>query len=397
VALLGVLHAGKVKAPSVTIAVEVPVFDWFPDTSLFVDAVELALDERGGQVCGGWSVNVELSNHAGAEEFVDLATVRYNTRKNVAKRSVGAVLGPYTSTSAFVMLPIANKAGLLVVSPANAYECLTSPALGCADDFYPKGTRNYARTIAHHGSTAARQADLAGTILTTNRTVIYVYRIDDDGHEYGGALARAFAAQAPAAGVTLIETMPYSDHFFDPPNFPDKVTRILAANPGLVVYAGNDEGFEFVTELRARGYLGEIFVGDGIFEQRERFLAEVGAAAEGIYATIGGHVPESYDHPLPGVGFADVFTAWAGQPPRHNTAEAYLAAHVILDAFDAACAGGHLPTDRGAVIAAALAPKVRTSPYFGDYSLDSLGDRVSGPTAVYRVIGGTFVYQTSVR
>jgi branched-chain amino acid transport system substrate-binding protein len=385
------------EAHSVTIAVEVPVFDWFPETALYVDAAELALHERGGQVCGGWPVNIELSDHGSEDEFVDVSKVRYNAHRHVADRSVGAVLGPLTSTSAFTLVPIANRAGLLVVSPANTLECLTSPAKDCFDDVYPTGTRNYARTIAHNAIEGSKQADLAGTLLTDDRTAIYIYRIDDDGREYGGPAARAFAARAPAVGVNLIDTIPYADHFYDPPNFPEKVTRILAADPELVVFAGMDEGFEFVRELRGRGYTGKLLVGNGIFEQAWRLFDEVGPAAEGMYATVAGHVPESYDRPRPGVDFADAFTAWAGQPPSYRTAEAYLAAHIILDAFETACAAEHLPTDRDAVTAAALATEIRTPPYFGDYSLDGHGDPVSAPVALYRATRGTFVYQTSVR
>ena len=397
-ALVGLFHEARAEGPSVTIAVEVPVFEWFPETSLYVPAAELALHERGGQVCGGWSVKIELHDHGSEESFIDPIKLRQNAHANVSDKSVGAVLGPWAWQSAFVVVPIANRAGLLVVSPSNTPECLTSPAPDCFDDLYPTGNRNYARTVAHDGVVGTRQADFAGSILGKERTAIYVYRLDDDGREYGGPAVRAFAARAPTAGVRLVEAIPYQDH--RPPNdpkFPEKVTRILAANPALVVFAGMDEGFDFIRELRGRGYTGKLLVGEGLFAEAWRLFDELGPAAEGMYATVPGHVPESYDRPRPAVDFADAFTAWAGQPPGDHTAEAYLAAHLILDSFDAACAAGHLPTDRDAVTAAALAPRIRTSKYFGDYSLDSRGDPISGPIALFRAIRGTFVYQTSLR
>jgi branched-chain amino acid transport system substrate-binding protein len=79
-----------------------------------------------------------------------------NANAYARNEAVVGVIGTFNSGCAAVEIPILNQApggGVAMISPANTYVCLTEPGPGCAEDepdrYYPTGTRNYARMVAH--------------------------------------------------------------------------------------------------------------------------------------------------------------------------------------------------------------------------------------------------------
>ena len=83
------------------------------------------------------------------------------------RRSIG-VIGTFNSGCAAIEIPVLNQApggGVAMISPANTYVCLTEGGPGCdatePDKYYPSGTRNYARVVAHDAYQGAAVAEFA--------------------------------------------------------------------------------------------------------------------------------------------------------------------------------------------------------------------------------------------
>ena len=67
-----------------------------------------------------------------------------------------------------IEIPVLNQApggGVAMISPANTYVCLTEGGPGCdgtePDKYYPSGSRNYARVVAHDAYQGAAVAEFA--------------------------------------------------------------------------------------------------------------------------------------------------------------------------------------------------------------------------------------------
>ena len=79
-----------------------------------------------------------------------------NAQAYASNEKVVAVIGTFNSGCAAIEIPVLNQApggGVAMMSPANTYVCLTEGGPGCddtePDKYYPTGTRNYARVVAH--------------------------------------------------------------------------------------------------------------------------------------------------------------------------------------------------------------------------------------------------------
>jgi ABC-type branched-subunit amino acid transport system substrate-binding protein len=398
--LLGLIAATTVAAPgfaraqpgSVTIAVEAPFFHGIPDVANFGNAALMAIDDRGGRVCGDWNVAIERFDTGHPRSFVSLERAMATAHRAVAQMDVGALLGTFTSSAATVLLPIVNPSRLLVVSASNTSSCLTVSSPDCdAGQWYPSGVRNYARTTSHDLVQGARQADWVADLIGGAGRVVLSYRDDT----YGATLASSFLASA-SAGLEIV-AQPYDvEH---PVNAVLDVVLpgILAAQPDLVVQLGFDETVPLIHGLRTQGFAGAIMIADGAFGPG--IIEELGDLAEGVYATLPGIAPGSYDETA--AEWAVRFTAQFG-PPTGYTAEAYMAATLILDAFEDACAGGRVPTDRDAVRAAGLSTSRTHASPFGDFRIDANGDVIGGPVGGFRVERNDedaleWVYQVSLR
>ena len=84
------------------------------------------------------------------------------------------MVGTFNSGCAAIEIPVLNQApggGLLLLSPANTYGCLTEPCAGNEPEkYYPSGKRNYARVApsdpnqgAVRPSSQSRRASRAST------------------------------------------------------------------------------------------------------------------------------------------------------------------------------------------------------------------------------------------
>ena len=150
-----------------------------------------------------------------------------------ADTSVIGVIGTFNSGCAKIEIPINNQApggGLMLLSPANTYGCLTEPCAGNEPEkYYPSGKRTYARVAPSDPNQGAVDAK-----FLSSKGVKSVYILNDK-EAYGLGVAKNFQGAAKALGIKVNGFAAY-----DPKaaNFQATFTKIKATNPDAVFIGG---------------------------------------------------------------------------------------------------------------------------------------------------------------
>ena len=128
-----------------------------------------------------------------------------NANAYAENQSMLGMIGTFNSGCAAVAIPVLNQApggGLAMISPANTYLCLTEGGPGCADDepdkYYPAGTRNYVRVVAHD---AYQGAALAEFMQEQGTTSLYIL---NDREAYGLGVATNVRNAAEHLGIEVV-------------------------------------------------------------------------------------------------------------------------------------------------------------------------------------------------
>jgi branched-chain amino acid transport system substrate-binding protein len=156
-----------------------------------------------------------------------------NANAYAQNSSLIGVIGTFNSGCAAIEIPVMNQApggGLLLLSPANTYGCLTEPCAGNEPEkYYPSGKRNYARVAPSDPNQGAVDAE-----FLQGKGVKSVYILNDK-EAYGLGVAKNFQGAAKALGIKVLGFSAY-----DPkqPNFQALFTRIKATNPDAIFIGG---------------------------------------------------------------------------------------------------------------------------------------------------------------
>ncbi len=357
-------------------------------TQTIVNAIKMALDEKSGKACSGqWTIEYEAKDDASAALGKwDPDVVTANAKEYAADKNIVAVIGTYNSDAAKLMIPIINAENLVMISPANTYTGLTKPGKGTADEpdkYYPNGARNYTRVVPAddlQGVVAANWAKALGAAS--------VYILDDQ-ELYGKGIADVFDKTAKETGLNVLGHEGIDSRAAD---YKALATKIKDLNPDLIYFGGitqNNAG-QLWKDIRNVGYAGMLMGPDGILE--EAFLDAAGTqATEGTYLTFGG-VPASE---LTGdaAKWRDAYKSKFGSAPEVYTVYGYVAATLLLDAFERVCAVGKPLTDRAAVRDAVFATKDFNS-VLGTFSIDANGDTTITTMSGNRVVNGEFKFVT---
>ena len=183
------------------VGTEMPLQGASADASKSVNEVAALVLEQAGGKAGDYTVEIkEYDNSTAAKGSWDDAACAKNALDHVANNDEVAVMGPYNSGCAKIMIPVLNQAGMLMVSNANTYAGLTvewdkgEPGL-----YYPSGARTYARVIAHDGfqGTAAAQ-------FLFNEQGVKTLAVMDDTQAYGIGIADAVQKEFEKLGGTVV-------------------------------------------------------------------------------------------------------------------------------------------------------------------------------------------------
>jgi len=143
------------------------------------------------------------------------------------------VVGTFNSGCAAIEIPVMNQApggGLLLLSPANTYGCLTEPCAGDEPEkYYPSGKRNYARVAPSDPNQGAVDAKFLQSQGVKSVSIL------NDKEAYGLGVAKNFEGAAKALGMKVTGFTAY-----DPKqaNFRALFTRIKDQKPDAVFIGG---------------------------------------------------------------------------------------------------------------------------------------------------------------
>jgi len=203
-----------------------------------------------------------------------------NAHSYASNSKLLGVIGTFNSGCAAIEIPVLNQApggGLLLLSPANTYGCLTEPCAGDEPEkYYPSGKRNYARVAPSDPNQGAVDAAFLKSKGVKRVSVL------NDKEAYGLGVAKNFAGAAKAAGMTVTGFTAY-----DPKqaNFQALFTRIKGQNPDAVFIGGlidensgqliNDKVKVLGDNNTVKLMLPDGFTTDAIFDRSQRHAVRV--------------------------------------------------------------------------------------------------------------------------
>jgi branched-chain amino acid transport system substrate-binding protein len=332
-------------------------------TDTIVNGIKIALEEAGYQA-GDFEIEYADWDDAtaGAGQWTAEAEAA-NAIRAVHDPDVMIYLGTYNSGAAKISMPILNKAGLLMISPANTWPGLTKPDMGDPgepDVYRPAGMVSYVRMVPTddlQGSLGAQWAKELG--------VRRVYVLDDN-EVYGKGIANLFVEACQDLGIEVLghESIDVKAQEFKP-----LMTTIKGLRPDLVYFGGTTQskGGQIAKDMMAAGLDCKLMVPDACYE--EAFIESAGAENlnDRCYVTFGGLPPDE----LAGAGrrFVENYEARFGGKPEVYAIYGYEAGKVAVEAIKKAGV-----KDREAIRAACLAIKDFDQGALGTWSFDENGD-----------------------
>ncbi|MGZ8783370.1 MAG: branched-chain amino acid ABC transporter substrate-binding protein [Gaiellaceae bacterium] len=291
-----------------------------------------------------------------------------NAQAYAGNEKVVGVIGTFNSGCAAIVIPVLNQApggGVAMMSPANTYVCLTEGGPGCdgtePDKYYPSGSRNYARVVAHDAYQGAAVAEFA-----KEQGVTSVYILNDK-EAYGLGVATNFRNAAESVGIKVA-----GFEAWDPKaSSYEALFRKIGQSDADAVFLGgliDENGAQVIKDKVA--VLGpndgdvKLFVPDGFTTQQT--IDEAPEAAPGMFMSVAGVPIDQFEGK--GAEFAEALKPRLGgkdiDPYAIYGAEA---AQIMIDAIAAS------DGSRADVIAKMFEAKV-TDSFLGSFEINENGD-----------------------
>jgi branched-chain amino acid transport system substrate-binding protein len=256
-------------------------------TTSMVNGIKMAIAEVG--TINGATILYEDWDDASAQRGNwDPAVEAANADKAIADKSILAYIGTYNSGASKISIPILNKAGLVMISPANTYPGLTKPGTGEANEpriYRPTGKINFFRVVPTDDIQGAVAAEFCMKDLAAKKAFVL-----HDRELYGKGIADVFKKTAEAGGVQVVG---FEGIDAKASNYRSLVTKIRAANPDVVFFGGTTQtnAGQILKDLRAGGCKVPFVSPDGTYEKA--YIEAAGKenlekAAGGVYITFGG-------------------------------------------------------------------------------------------------------------
>ena len=352
-------------------------------TTEMADAIEYMLEQqdwKAGDTVLGYQSCDDSTAQAGSW---DSAKCSSNGRAYANNASVIGVIGTFNSGCAKLVIPIANRESLAMVSPANTYPGLTEGGPGTEagepDNYYPSGTRNYARVVWNDQFQGAANAQYAKELGLKKIFIL------NDGETYGLGIAQLFEDYAGDLDIQIVANQKWDKKAS---SYESLASKISSSGADAVFLGGIvcNNGGKLIKDIKAGAPNVQLLGPDG-WTPISATIEGAGASANEMYITQPG-VPVDQ---LKGTGkeFVDGFTEAEGKAPNPYTAYAAQAAQVLLAAIEK---GG---TDRAAVSSALFETDV-TDGIIGSFQIDENGDTTLGLVSVYQVKNGEETYVKSV-
>ena len=353
-----------------------------------VQAVQLELKKMNFKI-GSKSVEyVSCDDSTAAKGSWDPQTCTNNANAYKTVKNLLGVIGTFNSGCAEIEAPILNRApggGIPMVSPANTYVGLTKPTgvAGEPQKYFPTGKRNYARVAVPDNFQGAADA-----LFMKSKGIKSVYVLND-AEAYGLGIANNFVNAAKAIGITVLGNDKWDAN---QPNYQSLYQGIAAKNPQAVFLAGivsNNGGQLIKDKVSVLGDNSKVLLmgPDGFNDSAT--VTNAGAAAEGMYVTIGGSDPNKLAN-ASGKAFVKAFR----KTYHVKFLEAYTAygaqAFLVLANAIQHSNGSRLSTDQH------LYNQKFPNGIIGKFTIDSSGDPSLGGVTVDVIKGGAITPYTTV-
>jgi branched-chain amino acid transport system substrate-binding protein len=277
-----------------------------------------------------------------------------------------------------------------MISPANTLVCLTEASLACdktqPDVYYPSGTRNYARVVAHDAYQGAADAEFTQSLGAKK---VYIL---NDKQAYGLGVATNYQNAAKSLGIEIAGFDAY-----DPKasSYEALYKKIQATGADAVFIGGLicENGAQLIKDKVA--VLGpntgvKLITPDGFFTQAT--IDGAGSASADMYASVAGQPIDAFT----GVAkeFASNFAKEylkSGQPVDPYSIYGAQAAQVLLNAI------GVSDGSRGDVITKMFASSVKDG-LLGSFTFNKNGDpaKASGAVVAFNIAKGADVFKSQV-
>jgi branched-chain amino acid transport system substrate-binding protein len=173
-------------------------------TEQIVAAITYELEQRGYKA-GDYNIGFQSCDDATAQAAKwDSGKCSQNANAYAANDGVIGVIGTFNSGCAQIVAPVLNEApdgGIAMISPANTLVCLTTSANNCSSTepgkYFPTGTRNYVRVVAHDGYQGAAMAE-----ISQQQGIKKVYILNDK-ESYGLGVATNYRDAAESLGIEI--------------------------------------------------------------------------------------------------------------------------------------------------------------------------------------------------
>ncbi len=335
--------------------------------------------KQAGYKAGKYTVGYQSCDDSTAQAGKwDPAKCSANAGNYARDKTVIGVIGTFNSGCAEIEVPIANRAALQYISPANTYIGLThQPALaGEPQKYYPTGKRTYARVVAaddFQGSADVLQ------LKALKAKSIYILN-DKEAYGFGIASAVRNVIKGSKLGLKVAGFQAW-----DPKasSYQDIATKIKASGADAVFLGGLEceNGGKLIKDLRAG--LGASFLleaPDG-FSSFTSTIKDAGSASNGMYISIAGE-PYQYLNAA-GKKFSAAFGKSVGlAPAKVNPYSNYgaTATQVMLKAI-ANSGGTRSGVSKGVYKRAFVGTPI------GNFALNKNGDTNAGVISFYKVTG----------
>ena len=324
-----------------------------------------------------------------------------NVRAFLTDPKVVAMLGPFDAAVARLEIPVANAAGLAMVSPATSNPCLTRDiftparlnpartAITCrqaglpgASELRPNKTNNFFRLTTTDDLQGAAAADYAFRKLRILRAGVI-----SDHEAYGQGLAYAFSARFTSLGGTVLGRFE-----LDPKN-PSAAAFLKSmkdAGAQAIYYGGGTQAGGCGVRAQMAGVFpagdaAPFLGGDGIAED-PACVSSAGANSVGMFATV--PIVDASTRPAAAATIRD-FKATFGNTADYGpyTVVAYDATAVLYAALEQAirAAGGGIPDRAG--ITALVAETSGLAGATGNLGFDTAGDTMNRVVSVVEATG----------
>jgi len=361
------------------------------------NGAKLAIDQaNNSKLLGGCTVkfvpkddaSVALGKHdpqQGAQNITELA----------GDASVLGVVGPFNSSVAKSEMPIANRANLVLISPANTNPGLTivgsNPDID-TNSLRPAGTITYFRVCTTDIGQGKADAQTAYTTLGAKKAYVI-----DDQETYGKGLADQFQKFYTGLGGTVAKRVSLPG---DTKDFSAQLTEAKGLSVDVIFFGGTSSngGGIIKKQMASAGLSGVKYVGgDGIVD--DEFFTEAGATgAEGAYGSVAAPDPTKL---ATAAKFVSDYKAAFSADPGAYSANAYDAMNVLLLAVKKAISdnGGKLLSS-GTTFREAVRKDVAATSLdgaIGHTSFDANGDTTNVLLTIFVAHGGKWTYSSTVK